>query len=65
VTTSQALALAGPLLAIGFAAGALRALSRRPDWPVRRRRVLQAAWVALLLAGTPLWLVLAAVLKIW
>jgi hypothetical protein len=59
------LALAGPLFLLGFGAGALRALARRPDLPDRRRRLLQAGWVALLLAGTPAWLVLAAVLGIW
>jgi hypothetical protein len=59
------LALAGPLLLIGFAAGALRALAGRPGLPDRRRRALQAGWVVLLLAGTPLWLVLAAALGVW
>lgn len=59
------LLLLGPLLAIGFAAGALRALAQRPGAGPRRRRALQAAWVALLLAGAPLWLVLAAVLGVW
>jgi hypothetical protein len=59
------LLLLAPLLALGFAAGALRAVARRPDLPPDRRRGLQAAWVLLLLAGAPLWLVLAAVLRIW
>jgi hypothetical protein len=59
------LALAGPLFVLGFGAGALRAFARRPELPERRRRALQAAWVVLLLAGTPLWLVLAAVLGVW
>ena len=54
-----------PLLLLGFAAGALRALAARPDLPQRRRRALQAAWVLVLLAGVPLWLVLAATLKLW
>ena len=58
-------ALLAPLLALGFAAGALRAWALRPDVPPRRRRALQAAWVLLLLAGGPLWLVLAAALRIW
>ncbi len=53
----------GPLLLIGFAAGAIRALAQRPDLPPRRRRALQAGWVMLLLAGVPLWLVLAALLR--
>ncbi|MGC4000117.1 MAG: hypothetical protein QM767_22850 [Anaeromyxobacter sp.] len=58
------LLLYGPLLALGFAAGALRVLARRPGLAPRRRRSLQAAWVLLLLAGVPLWLVLAAVLRV-
>ncbi len=57
-------ALLLPLLAIGFASGAARALALRSASP-RRRRALQALWVLLLLAGVPLWLVLAAVLRIW
>jgi len=59
------LALFGPLFLLGFGAGALRAVARRPDLPPRRRRALQAGWVLLLLAGGPLWLVLAAVIGIW
>jgi hypothetical protein len=59
------LALFGPLFLLGFGAGALRALARRDGLSPRRRRVLQAGWVALLLAGAPLWLVLAAVIGIW
>ncbi len=59
------LALLGPLLLGYFAAGGLRALALRPGLDPRRRRTLQAAWIALLLAGVPLWLVLAAVLRIW
>jgi hypothetical protein len=57
--------LVAPLLLIGFGAGALRALSQRPDLAPGRRRSLQAGWVVLLLAGTPLWLLLAAVLGLW
>lgn len=57
-------ALLAPVVLIGFVAGALRALAQRTAAP-RRRRSLQAAWVLLLLAGVPLWLVLAAVLGIW
>lgn len=57
--------LVAPLLLIGFGAGALRALSNRPDLSPGRRRSLQAGWVLLLLAGTPLWLLLAAVLGLW
>lgn len=59
------LLLVGPLLLLGFVAGALRAVALRPGIAARRRRALQAAWVLLLLAGAPLWLVLAAVLRIW
>jgi hypothetical protein len=54
-----------PLLALGFAAGALRAFAQRPGLPERRRRALSAAWVLLLLAGAPLWLLLATALRIW
>ncbi len=58
------LALFAPALAIGFGAGALRALALRAQAP-RRRRALQASWVLALLVGVPLWLVLAAALRIW
>jgi hypothetical protein len=57
--------LAAPLLAIGFAAGALRALSRAPTLSAPRRRAAAAAWVFVLLTGVPAWLVLAAVLRLW
>lgn len=57
-------AFLAPLLAIGFAAGALRAVALRAEAP-RRRRALQASWVLLLLAGGPLWLVVAALLGLW
>jgi hypothetical protein len=57
--------LFGPLLLLGFAAGVLRALARRRALAPGRRRALQAGWVLLLLVGGPLWLVLAAVLRIW
>jgi len=56
--------LYGPLLLLGLAAGALRALASRPGLPPGRRRGLQAAWVLLLLVGAPVWLVLAAVLRV-
>ena len=56
--------LAGPLFLLGFAAGALRALGQRTDDP-RRRRALGLAWVLTLLVGAPLWLVLAALLRVW
>jgi hypothetical protein len=54
-----------PLLVLGFAAGALRAVAARPDLPPRRRRLLQAAWVLTLLVGAPLWLFLATALRLW
>jgi len=57
--------LAVPLLALGFAAGALRILARRADWPPGRRRACGVAWVLLLLVGVPTWLVAAAVLRLW
>jgi hypothetical protein len=59
------LALFGPLFLLGVAAGALRALALRPGIPHRRRRALQAAWVLTLLAGAPLWLILAAALGVF
>jgi len=54
-----------PLALLGFAAGVLRAWASLPHHPPRRRRLLQFAWVALLLFGAPGWLVAAAVLGIW
>jgi hypothetical protein len=59
------LLLLAPLLVLGFAAGAIRAVARRPGLPPRRRRALQALWVLVLLAGAPLWLVMAAALRLW
>jgi hypothetical protein len=59
------LLLALPLLLIGAGSGVLRALARQPALPPGRRRALQASWVLLLLAGVPLWLVLAAMLRLW
>jgi hypothetical protein len=59
------LLLLAPLLVLGFAAGAIRVVARRPALPPRRRRALQALWVLVLLAGAPLWLVLAAALRLW
>jgi hypothetical protein len=57
--------LLAPLLLLGFVAGALRAAALRAGLPPRRRRALQASWVLLLLVGAPLWLFLAAALRIW
>lgn len=62
---ARLLLLLGPLFVLGFAAGALRMLALRPGVAPRRRRALQAVWVALLLAGAPLWLVLAGALSVW
>jgi hypothetical protein len=58
-------AFLGPLFLLGLGAGVLRALAQRPDLSRRRQRALSAAWVLALLAGVPLWLVLAAVLRLW
>jgi hypothetical protein len=63
--TSRLVVVLGPLLLLGFGAGALRAYAQRADLPPRRRRALQAAWVLALLAGAPLWLFLAASLRLW
>ncbi|MBK9518454.1 MAG: hypothetical protein IPO09_14100 [Anaeromyxobacter sp.] len=53
-----------PLFALGAAAGALRGLAlRQPPGPGRRRRSI--GWVLLLLVGAPVWLVLAALLRVW
>jgi hypothetical protein len=65
LSVGSALLLGLPLLLLGVASGALRALARQPALSPRRRRVYQAGWVLLLLAGVPLWLVLAAVLRLW
>ena len=56
--------LLGPLLLLGAASGALRALALAAP-AGRRRRALTAGWVLLLLAGVPVWLILAAVLRLW
>ena len=58
-------ALLAPLLILGFTAGALRTVAGLPIHPPPRRRLLQFAWVALLLVGVPAWLVLAGMLRIW
>ena len=60
-----ALLLGLPLVLLGAASGALRALARSPSLSVRRRRAMHAGWVLILLAGVPLWLVLAAALRLW
>jgi hypothetical protein len=58
------LAVYGPLLLIGLAAGALRALGQRPGLPDASRRLYGISWVLLLLVGTPAWLFLAATLRL-
>jgi len=58
---SQLLWLVVPLAGLAFAAGALRSLGLRQPDP-RRARLLQALWLALLLAGAPAWILLAAAL---
>jgi len=57
--------LLAPLFAAGAAAGVLRGLAQRAPPGGRRQRTLSAAWVLLLLAAAPLWLILAAVLRVW
>jgi hypothetical protein len=60
---SEVLLAFGPLLLLGFAAGAIRAYSQREGLSRTARRALGAAWVLLLLVGGPLWLFLAATLR--
>jgi hypothetical protein len=57
--------LAVPLFLVGAGAGLLRAHALAAPEGSRRRRRLTAGWVLLLLAGAPLWLILAAVLRLW
>jgi len=59
------LALGAPLLLLGVASGALRVLASLPGALPRRRRALQAGWILVLIVGVPLWLVLAAALRLW
>ena len=54
----QALHLYLPLLLLGGVAGLLQALARRSA-DRRRRRLLDVLWVALLLGGAPLYLLVA------
>ncbi len=61
-SAGHVLAVFGPLLLLGFAAGAVRALSFRPGLPEPRRRLLVAGWVLMLLVGAPVWLFLSAAL---
>ena len=60
----HSLLLYGPLLLLGLAAGALRALGQRPGLPASRRRLYGIGWVLLVLVGTPCWLFLAATLRL-
>ena len=58
---AYALRLYLPLFLIGAAAGFVHLLGRRSRVP-RRRRLLDIAWILILLAGAPLWLFVAAAL---
>ncbi len=58
------LAVYGPLLLIGLASGALRALGQRPGASPPARRAYGIGWVLLLLLGVPFWLFLAATLRL-
>ena len=53
------LLLAG-FLAVGTASAAVYARATRPGTEPRRRRLLGILWILILLAGGPLWLVVAA-----
>jgi hypothetical protein len=53
----------GPLVLVGFLAGALWALSHRPSLSPRARRICSVLWIVTLLAGAPLWLLVAATLR--
>jgi hypothetical protein len=55
----------GPFLLLGATAGVLFGLSLRPGLDRRRRRLFGALWVLALLAGGPLWLLLAATLGLF
>ena len=48
-----------PLFVLGYGAGALRAAALRSAAPARRK-IFTVAWVGLLFAGPPLWLLFAA-----
>ncbi len=50
-----------PLLLLGAAAGLVQAVGRRAATP-RRRRAFQIGWILIILAGAPLWLLVAAAL---
>lgn len=56
--------LVAPLFLIGAGAGALRGLALRHE-PGPTRRRLTAGWILTLLCGAPLWLIAAAVLRLW
>jgi hypothetical protein len=58
--TGRHLFVFGPFVLLGFAAGVLHTLSRRPGLPERKRRLFAILWVLLLLVGGPLWLLFAA-----
>ncbi len=54
--------LYGPLILVGFSAGALWSLSHRPGLSPRARRICSVLWIVTLLAGAPLWLLIAVTL---
>jgi hypothetical protein len=54
------LLLLSGFLAIGTASAAIYARSSRPGLGPRRRRILGLLWIVVLLAGGPLWMVVAA-----
>jgi hypothetical protein len=58
------LAVYGPLLLIGLGSGALRAVAQNPGLDPKRRRALGISWVLLILLGVPLWLFVAATLRL-
>jgi hypothetical protein len=64
LTAARVVLIYAPLAVLGIAAGALYALARRtPD--LRRKRYLDIAWIVAVLVGAPIWLFLAATLKMW
>ena len=58
---ADALRIYLPLLLLGAAAGLVQALGRRAA-TARRRRLYQISWILMILAGAPLWLLVAAAL---
>jgi hypothetical protein len=58
--TGRQLFVFGPFVLLGFLAGALYTMSRRPGLAEKTRRLYAILWVLVLLVGGPLWLFLAA-----